>query len=196
MQKIFLFGLTFWLVFNVGVLFAEHQSVLIRFEKDKTSCAMYSDSECYVNILTRKNDLLINANDLSSSDTKTFTLPAEDLIKPCQVKMDKNSKPLNNCSFEKFNLTDLNKDPNEYSIYTIRLETNVVGFSYLVFFANQLKEIKYPIVITEPRRIIDIIFDWYIRLFQLLISLLMGILLDTSALKQLVKMPIPVLVTN
>ena len=188
-----------WLASYAGVSFArEHsdqQSALIRFEKDtKTSCAMYSDLECYVNILIKKNDLTITPDDISSSDTKTFTIPIEDSIKLCELKMDKNSEPLNNCSFEKFNWT-LNENRDEFSIYTVKLNVRIVGFSYLVFFANKPNEIKYPITVTEPRRIIDIAFDWYIRCFQLMISLLMGILLDTEALKQLVKMPIPVLVT-
>ena len=168
-------------------------SSLIRFKGEKTTCAMYTD-ECRVNILVKKSDAAITVDDLSSTNHKTFKIRAEDAIKLCEEEASFNlTDSKHSCSFKQFNLSE-SQDPNDYSIYTIRLSPGIVGFEYLVFFANQSKQTKHLIIITEPRRLIDILFDWYIRLFQLTISFLMGVLLDTNALRQLVKMPVPVAV--
>ena len=54
----------------------------------------------------------------------------------------------------------------------------------------------YMIGITEPRRLVDKFFDVYVWIFGVLISTLMGCLLDLETIKKLVKIPIPVFIGN
>lgn len=150
----------------------------IIFNSNKTSCAMYTDN-CELFLLV-KNSISdeINQDSLMSTNLRTFSIDSIELLDTTNVSIKQKS------SFENYTL-------DNYKIYLIKLKPGIVGFDYLVLIKSN---ISHYVVISEPRRIIDIIFDVYIKVFQVSISLLMGILLDTSALYKLVKIPIPIAV--
>jgi hypothetical protein len=150
----------------------------IIFNSNKTSCAMYTDN-CEVFLLV-KNSISdeINQDSLMSTNLRTFSIDSVELIDTTNVSIIQES------SFENYTL-------DNYKIYLIKLKPGIVGFDYLVLIKSNL---SHYVVISEPRRVIDKIFDVYIKVFQVSISLLMGILLDMSALYKLAKIPIPIAV--
>lgn len=150
----------------------------IIFNSNKTSCAMYTDN-CEVFLLV-KNSISdeINQDSLMRTNLRTFSIDSIELLDITNVSIIQES------SFENYTL-------DNYKIYLIKLKPGIVGFDYLVLTKSNL---SHYVVISEPRRVIDKIFDVYIKVFQVSISLLMGILLDMSALYKLAKIPIPIAV--
>ena len=81
----------------------------------------------------------------------------------------------------------------DYSLYVIKIIPGHFGAANIIF-SKENKQVKHLVVITEPRRIIDLIFDVYIWVFQVVVSILMGCLLDWEILLNILKIPYPVLI--
>ena len=58
--------------------------------------------------------------------------------------------------------------------------------------SKESNRFSVPVVIGAPKRVIDLIFDIWVWTFGAIISMLMGVLIDLSMVKEIVKMPIPV----
>lgn len=172
-----------------------NQDKLAIFNTEKTSCAMYTDN-CQLNVLIKKTVQNISKNMFQTTDSRTFTI---DSIQSCEelANNDISNNFTNNIKcpeFAEFNSL-LSDSQKYYSKFIIKLNPGIVGIDYLIFHPNEMsRKVQHLVIISEPRRLIDILFDYYIRLFQILISFLMGILLDSTALFKLVKMPVPVLI--
>lgn len=160
---------------------------LVIFKANITICSLYS-KDCKISILINNNMTDCDL-DLVSGDTKIFEVKS---IKLCQEKCP---------SFEEYvkpNASAMFLQTN-YKIYDIFLDTTLIGATTVQFSIKNgssketsFKDIKYPILILQPMRIIDKVFHYYAMTFVILISLTMGILLDVEALKKIIKIPVPV----
>jgi hypothetical protein len=54
--------------------------------------------------------------------------------------------------------------------------------------------LKHDIIISSPQRILDKIHMIYVIIFQTIVSVFMGLLLDVKAIVKIIKMPIPVVI--
>jgi predicted Na+-dependent transporter len=89
-------------------------------------------------------------------------------------------------------------DQNDYSVYIIKITPGIFGAANLSILSqsDEHEEEKNVIMIgiTEPRRFVDKFFDVYVWIFGVMISTLMGCLLELETIKKLVKIPVPVLI--
>jgi hypothetical protein len=148
------------------------QNKLFLFKVNTTQCSMYSN-KCFLNVLAKDLDL----NSTKSENDKLFTVIS---VTKCEKDSPNNTQLCPD--FDYFNLTS---NSEEYSIYIIKLDPISFGPANLTFF-NLTNRIDHLVIITEPKRWIDIHFDLAISIFQIIISLITGCLLDWEILKKLV----------
>ena len=158
------------LLFVFSIVIAQNELVL--FKVNKTQCSMYSN-KCFVKVLAKDLDL----NSTKSENDKLFTVIS---VTKCEKDSSNNTQLCPD--FDYFNLTS---NTEEYSIYIIKLDPISFGPANLTFF-NEENKIFHLVIITEPKRWIDIHFDLTISIFQIIISLITGCLLDWETLKKLV----------
>jgi len=73
------------------------------------------------------------------------------------------------------------------------LDANIIGKAKLeISVKENTQKYEQNVLIMQPMRLIDIIFTIYVWGFSLLISLLMGVMLDIHTLIKIIKIPIPV----
>lgn len=88
------------------------------------------------------------------------------------------------------------------NFFLIRLKPKLVGIKNLEIEytesenENSSLRLKFihRVIITRPERFIDSFQMSYIVVFSVLISVIMGILLDMNTLIKIIKMPLPVLI--
>ena len=152
-----------------------------------TRCNMYSIF-CRVSILVKKE---LNVEDLTikSNDEHKFSYKSIELC-PFQLETTNTTKLDLGCML-KNNLTKEIID--NYNIYSIKLDANIIGKAKLEISVKDNKQ-KYEqeVLIMQPMRLIDIFFTIYVWGFAILISLLMGLMLDINTLIKIIKIPIPV----
>ena len=155
------------------------------YNTNSTRCNMYSIF-CRVSVFVRKE---LNIEDLTikSSDEHKFSYKSIELC-PSQPETTNTTKLDLGCML-KNNLTKEIID--NYNMYSIKLDANIIGKAKLEI---SVKEQKYEqnVIIVQPMRLIDILFTIYAWAFALLISLLMGLILDINTLIKIIKIPIPV----
>ncbi len=154
---------------------------------------MYIDS-CKFNVLI---DSSLSLEDLSinSADESVFNFTSIELCDELVIQKSINGTNQTFCSPIKEFFQDESKgiDLNKFTTYTITFKPIVVGLSSLDFVLKSTREvISFDIVVTQPRRVIDYVFDVYVYSFGVFISTMMGILLDKKCLLDIVKMPISV----
>ena len=162
----------------------DHQKSEISFLNEITICRMYNDS-CYT-IFTLESGIDIKSLNFKIEDPK-YTLV--DKILQCDNLTDE----INNNEY----FSECNKmhKSNKYEIYLIHLSPQLIGYTSLnISTSKDNKKIsaKQLLVVKEPRRFIDKVFMVLIWVKGIIISLLMGILLDINTLKKLISMPLPV----
>lgn len=146
--------------------------------KIKLKCSMYKICQLDLAI---KNIFDLDQLVFESSDSKVFKLKS---VGPCDSK---------NCPTLAdfwFNETEKNFQ-NSFTIYSVKIEAILIGKASLQIFEKEKMILltHTDIVVTQPQRIIDIVFIIWVWTFGVLISLLMGVLLDKDALVKIVKMP-------
>lgn len=184
----------FVLIINAQNDSPTHNNEYIKFSSVEKRCAMYTDN-CYVSFAARKSLGEITLDVLISTNERTFKIESVTLCQTeSEISSNKTFQIDDGCNL--FDGLASNISLNEFSVYSVKIKPGIVGFDHILFDESkpEFKNVKYLIAISEPRRLIDIIFDYYIKIFQITISLLMGILLDSKALFKLVKIPIPVLI--
>jgi hypothetical protein len=82
----------------------------------------------------------------------------------------------------------------EYDCFTIDYQAKMIGKSSLIIKSKQNQSVlaSVEIIVAQYRQKIDTVFDIWVWSFQIIISLIMGVLLDTESLIKIIKMPIPV----
>jgi hypothetical protein len=82
----------------------------------------------------------------------------------------------------------------------IKVDAKIVGKTNFLFriIKNDIyieSEYKHNVIITSPVRFIDLFHEIFIGVFSIIISIIMGILLDTNTLIiRVIKTPIPVVI--
>lgn len=151
--------------------------ILMGKKKDKYSCRMYRD-ECQFNFLIFKK-LPVAEMSISSSDTRIFTYKS---IEYC----------LEDCSLDEFDYLNDSRLLDTHALFRVRIEPGLIGGADLVFKRNNVTDnvlAAYELVVNQPKRVVDRIFDVWIWIFGTLVSLLMGVLIDRESLLKIIKMP-------
>ena len=167
-----------------SILFLNYNWIVF---KDKVQkCRMYIES-CEFNFLLKKS-IQINELNLTSSDESTFKIVSIQLCNDTTNSSDCNS------IVDYFKDEEKRVNYTEFNVYKIIYKPVLVGFSAIEFRLLSTEIILFDIIITEPRRFVDYVFDVFIYGFGITISTLMGVLLDKKSLVEIAKMPIPVVI--
>jgi hypothetical protein len=169
------------------------RSSSIVFLEKLNKCPMYS-TICSFSVLINKSINIENIK-LESSDLVVFKNIS---IKLCQQEINNlNVKSSSSCP-SLIEFKSFNKDSyNDYLTYQIFYVPDLIGVADLMININDTENIEnnvnlnYTIIVVQPKRVIDLVFDIYVWTFSLLISTLMGVLIEPDALKDIIKMPIP-----
>ena len=168
-----------------SVLFLNYNWIV--FKEKVQKCRMYIES-CEFHVLIQKTIQMDEFN-VTSTDESTFKIVS---ITLCDDT--KNSSDCDYSMKEYFNETKTELDVVKFNVYKITYKPILIGFSSFNFSLRSTEFILFDVIITEPRRFMDYVFDVFIRVFGVVISALMGVLLDKKALLQIAKMPIPVVI--
>ena len=149
----------------------------ILFPQNFTRCPMYG-KPCKTLIFFQK-DLNIS---FKSSESKFF--------KFLRIESCNDTNCFNNQKQSWFNMS-----LNYYQFKLLVIESIIVGKAFILFKTDNDDLItKHSVIITSPERLVDSIQTYYVIVFQALISVFMGILLDVKTIVKIVKMPIPVII--
>jgi hypothetical protein len=168
------------------------QNLPFLFVKQKVKCTMYSKS-CFIEVLVK--DAKVITNLMFSTDNRQ--LLAFTSFSVCNHSSLTNTKKAEVCSPITSLFDTQNKKLEEllsnYIMARIHVYPELVGRANLLLtVANNT--FKYGIIISSPQRFIDIFQQIVIITFSVLISTIMGILLDTTSLLKIIKMPIAVII--
>ena len=172
---------------NKEILFLNYNWIIF---KDKiVKCQMYKES-CNFHVLIKK-PIDVNELTLKSEDESIFKFVSIEQCSNTNISTSQNS-----CGaiieYFKNETTQVNLD--KFKIYTVVYSPVLVGFSALEFALKSTELISFDIIITQPRRIIDYVFDVWIYCFGVIISTIMGILIDKKCLFEIFKIPVPVII--
>lgn len=170
-------------------LSAINQQILIPI--NVTRCNMYSN-DCKILILI-SNEIQITDLKASINETKCFTFIK---FESCD-NIISNTKLTANEDCNKTNVTALIPKKiqiDNYKIVYAFFKPIIIGKSFIRFSNNQTDIGMVNMIILQPKRLIDSIFDKFVLVFQLMISTFMGLLLDVNTISKIIKMPIPVLI--
>ena len=148
------------------------------------TCNMYNNL-CFFTLMVEKNLIVKNLNAEMEDSSRAIVekiIRCEDLNKTA-INLDYNLE----CN--RINTSD------SHYIYLIQVNPILIGYTSLSISAlseNKSFFAKQYLVVKEPQRLIDKILLIYILMMAVMISLLMGLLLDLESLKKLIKIPIPV----
>jgi hypothetical protein len=82
-----------------------------------------------------------------------------------------------------------------YTLNYILLNSIIVGKgSFSLKFKDDNSIIEHQVIVTSPERIVDKIHQAYIIIFQTVISVFMGLLIDMNTILKIIKIPTPVLI--
>jgi hypothetical protein len=195
---------------------------LIQFKSNSTTCAMFSKT-CKIEVILNKN-LNLNSLQINPYKTKFYKFSKLQLcengikkkVNDCHVRFHDaidHEIELNiayifidaiivgktqiflNYNFSNDNTHDSNNNnmiingnfvTSEEDNYETANESSIVlTTSYYL---------KHDIIISSPQRLLDKIHMIYVIIFQTIVSVFMGLLLDVQAIIKIIKMPVPVLV--
>ena len=140
-------------------------------------CPMYS-KHCFLNVLL--------ASSVNSSDLQTTTSGSDRIFKYLGIGLCKDTEKYrcpNQQSFEK--ALDNRTLDGDYQVYSVHLYPGLFGQANLTLvWRNQEHNVSLSaiILVTQPRRWIDHLFDISVYVFQTIISMIMGILIDVETL--------------
>lgn len=149
---------------------------------NRTECKMYQKN-CFIKITSNN---FINFANMKPDKSKIFEYKS---IKKCSI----NDTKVKECS--KFrNFISINR-----MLYLLDIKPKLVGRAFLeleYWIDNSSIAVKkvHSVVIKSPKRFIDVFQILYISVVSVLVSVIMGVLLDLQSLIQIIKMPITVLI--
>jgi len=184
-------------IFNCVLLFAAlisqistnaavsaHES-FIQIHTNITKCPMFIP-HCRIPFSLNKN---VNPNDLHIDDGSTRYY----IYQRMEFCDNRTTLSEDDCKLDKFNATESSVDKFRTGFFFI--EPKLVAKVTLTINDTQSNEVHvHQVYIVQPNRVIDKVHQVYIIVFQSIISVVMGLLIDVKALVKIVKMPVPVLV--
>lgn len=214
LMKYFLFTMSLSLLFQLATTVNIDQN-LVQFKSNSTTCAMFSKS-CKIEIFLKKK-LNLNSLQVNPYKTKFYKFLRMQLcrtksgINDCSVKLEKDEEndvnSLNtafiyidaiivgktqlflnyNFTNDDFVINDKMNDEDSGENEVDHNRTNVMELTTSYY-------LKHDIIISSPQRILDKIHMIYVIIFQTIVSVFMGLLLDVKAIVKIIKMPIPVVI--
>lgn len=177
MKFFLLIYIVFCYIQFISSLVQTNFSDLVILKNDEIKCKMFK--KCQFDILVRK-DFSIGSINISSSDLNVFKFNRLSLCSELK------------CLSETYILSFFinNSSSIGYQVYNVEIESVLIGKAVLEFNTTDKVQVgSCLIIITQPKRIIDIIFNIMIYSFGFIISLLMGILLDKKCILNIFKIP-------
>ena len=147
----------------------ESTNVSIIFPNAPTQCPMYSKT-CRI-LIYMQNETKIFSNNSQENHFKFLG------VEECQSE-DKCNESI---------IMDLTP-------FFILIDAIIVGKENISIKQGNNTINTHAVIITSPQRVIDLVHQFYIIIFQTIISAFMGLLLDVKTIVKIIKMPIPVLV--
>ena len=98
------------------------------------------------------------------------------------------------CNKTEYKIWTFNMALSDYTLKCILIDSIIVGKGYILMKFGNDSLISHDVIITSPERIIDFVHQYFIIVFQTIISIFMGVLLDVETIIKIIKMPIPVLI--
>ena len=168
----------------------------IIFLEKLNKCPMYS-TICSFPVLINKS-INIEKIKFESSDLVVFKNVTIKLCESNDIEQILNETNVERSCPSLAEFKSVNEENHkDYLVYIIYFLPDLVGVADLMININDTEikeEFNYTIITVQPKRVIDLVFDIYVWSFSLLISTLMGILIDRDALRDIIKMPIPVII--
>ena len=194
---------------------------LIQFKSNSTTCAMFSKS-CKIEIILNKN-LNLNALQVNPYKTKFYKFLKLQLcqsnngdVDNCHVKFydDLNAHEIElniayiyidaiivgksqlflNYSSTSDNHFVINGKVENFDSNEQNIGSYILGDNQTALELTTSYYLKHDIIISSPQRLLDTIHMVYVIIFQTIVSIFMGLLLELKSLIKIIKMPIPVLV--
>lgn len=157
----------------------------IQIYTDITKCPMFTPF-CLIPFGIKKN---LNPNELLINDGKTRYYNYQGM----EFCDNQTTLSEEDCTLEKFNLTHDTAEILRLGYFYIRSKL-VAKVNLTIIDLKSNETYVHPIYIVQPNRVLDKVHQVYIIIFQNIISMIMGLLIDVKSLVKIVKMPIPVLV--
>ena len=158
-------------------------------ESNKTSkfiCKMFSEN-CHL-IVIHSESLDISA--FKSENTKLFNVEKVVETFKCNTNNNGSSSDCVTLSQQEEAIYQAN---SQAKIYKVTLNALLIGYANLTWTSETLTEAK-QIIIAEPSRFIDKFFLVYVRLFSVVLSFVMGLLLEKRQLTEIAMKPIAPLI--
>jgi hypothetical protein len=169
-----------WLIYLVQASLFEQPFV---FTKAKTKCALFSSCKIPVLIRTNINSSSINID--QQQDNNYFGI----------VKIQKCNKPNITlelklaCQDKVFDQVEANLT-GSYKRAFIFIDTNLIGRGVFTLNHDLENLFGHNVTITSPNRFIDKFHTVYVIVNQVIISIMMGLLVDLDAVQHIFKLPI------
>lgn len=164
-----------------------HESQNFIFQTNLTQCAMFAKN-CFINFL------LVDSKQIRNLQVKSSD---QYLAKVKSIESCSNRTNYQKCAtIDQFDqLSSKEKINFEKNIFVVVLEPMLVGKVEIKFDLNGRSDSDvHAVVVTQPKRFIDLFQQIYTVIFSLSTALLMGLLLDISKLKKILVMPLPVII--
>lgn len=160
------------------------------FQKSLHFCHMYS-SDCDVFLLVAKSTL--------KSTTLSFRSENERLFRINSIESCTDQSIVVCPAMQAFRENDTQLDWNDYSMFRINIYARLFGKARLLPLLNgqQIKANKNEtkstlMIIMQPDRFVDKLLTIWVYIFQTIMSLIMGILIDPHTIVKIIKMPVAV----
>lgn len=186
MDKIFLY--LFFILFakNYASVETDSPSGLIVFSSNVTRCSMFA-RDCSISFVI-KNLNVLNDLKIISSNENMIKIGS---IESCSSSLTDYKQCKNPNDFEQ--LTNHERHLYENNIHLVNLKPTLVGKISIEFRLDNTNY-THSVIVTQPKRAIDLIQQIYVIFFSLSTATIMGILIEWEKLKKILKMPIPVVV--
>lgn len=173
---------------------------------NQTRCQLFSN-KCFIQIIL-SDSAMVNSLNVVITDCKVRerTTKLKHTIEPCHL----NSTKLD-CinTYKQLHNNNLAHLPNHHQanfyLFLVYVKPSLVGINQVEFiiYHNDTTSLAPPtiittatyihrLVVTAPERLIDKIMLVYVAFFSCVMSIIMGVLLDTDALIKIIRMPIAV----
>lgn len=169
----------------------------IRFQKPLYFCHMYS-SDCDVFLLVNKNTLKTTTLSFKSENEQIFRINS---IESCE-RTEQSTTIVDCPPMQAFraNDTTIEWNENDYSMYKINIYARLFGKARLlplldghqIFLTTKNQTKSTLMVMLQPDRFVDKLLTIWVYIFQTIMSLIMGILIDPNTIVKIIKMPVAV----
>jgi hypothetical protein len=172
------------------------------FLNNSTECYMYSDS-CLVKLVSNDKPIVREYLKTISEDEEIIQFKS---IVQCKnpnntnpSKKSNRSNIIRSCD-SMYNLSETFKKSNSSIskyFYLVHIKANLIGIKniQLVYNANNKNiTLNHKVIVKTPERFIDQFQLVYVVFFSIIMSFIMGILLDIETLMKILKMPLPVII--